>query len=857
MLPTVFLSLSGVDEKFVENVYRNLPDGLAYFYPKSFANGENLIQAMEEKVADSRVFVLFASRSSLESVWVNFEIERARLEKIRNSKFKYLVFPVGPDVDHRGLPEWMREGWVGTAGHSAKDIARYLRGVLAGIAEQSGTVVPPLGRGGAVDIARREFQSATFTNKSAPNVFVFSGHPGIGRRTLERILLSAIFPAYPDITLGPEFDLPPHADLRDLYRAVREELEDHFSLSAFEDALAKFNESSPDEQAEEILFSLQHFADLGQATTFVVGHGLHEDRGDLKPWATTLLEVASRHEKSKVCLVCSRQLKFRDLRALPNVQQVEVGPLDDADTKTMILETVPIFGGEPQLPNESVIKAIGGHATVARAVARLIALRGPAVVDGDVKQLHDIQEEILSESLSFENLSEVERDILSVLSWIPKLHSAMLSDVITKHCGIDRQNLSEVLEYLIAGCLVQISGANYLISAPIRGMFRRKHGYGSEELRTVFAAHLRNAWEAAVADDELRGELFDAFIYMTALEGGSLPKEFKNLLLPSTLQDVVRDAYDRRFTDERALERVVTWGTAAIDMKMDENTREEILSYLLRAQVRLQQVGPATDVLGLIKDRGYRSAAYLEAFLIRITGGDIATAVTLLREARKIGKYRRSVIADLAICLKLLGRWPDLATLLEEESQLVDENPVLLDIKIGMLIAAGEFKVADREISRLRAMPFDDGRADCRTATILMNRDRDFGRAFDLLSTVLSKQTRGALGVRRLRALAAARGKRFSDARRDSGYLRSRPGGEGTYYRIESEIKLAQGDYEGAKEALHEVRSQHVQDRLLQARILEAEGNDLRTPFDQRGNLLNEAAAIRGANRAVDEYDFG
>lgn len=855
MLPTVFLSLSGVDVNFVGNVERNIPPGMAYFYPKSFDNGENLISAMEERVAESRIFVLFASRASVDSVWVKFEIERARLNKIQNPAFKCFVFPVEPSVDRAKLPTWMREAWIPSAGHTAKDIARYLRGVLASMVELSGTILPPLGRGSLIDKARREYQNATYTNKTAPGLFLFAGHAGIGRRTVKRLLIPTLFPTRPEMNYGPEFELPPHADLGDIYRAVRQELEDHFSIKEFRSAFAAFNEASIDEQVNEILRSMCHFADLGQTVTIVIGLSLYEDRGELKPWAAALLSAAAQYDQLRICLISVRKLKFKDLRPLQNVQQIDVEQLDAQDIRTLILETIPIFGGAPALPNDTVIQSIGGHPTVARTVARLIAHGGPMVVDGDPKQLYDIQEEILAESLSFDRLKPIERDILSILSWVPQLNGRMMSKIIECHHGIKQEEMVDTIEFLIAGCLMQISGANYLISAPIRGMFRRKHGYGSTELRTVFASFLKAEWDTAVKNDELRAELLDALIYMTALEGGTLPKEFKGLLLPSTLQDLVRDAYDRRHVDDHALDRVVTWGMPAIDMKMDENTREEILSYLLRALVRLGS--PDADrVLGIIKDRGFRSSAYLEAFRLRLSGGDLNDAVLLLREARKIGKYMNSVIADLAICLKLLGRWPDLYALLQEETHRVDRNPVLLDIKIGILVAAGQFPEAEREIGRLRAMPFDDGRADCRESTILMNRDQDFEAAYQLLTNVLNRQTRGALGVRRLRALAAARGKRYDEARRDAAQLRPMQGGEDTYQRIEAEIKLAQKDYEGAEASRQKIRFETVQDRLLGARILEAKGLDVRTPLNKRQSLLDEAATIRQANRSVDEYDF-
>ena len=178
MLPTVFLSLSGVNVEFVSNVHSNLPSGLGYFYKKSFANGERLIEAMEARIEQTQIFVLFASRAALDSWAVQFEIDRARLASIRRPGFKCLVFPVSPDVKFSDLPSWMQEFWVAGVGQTARDIARYLRGILAQIAQASDTSLIPLGRGALVDRYRGEFYSASLTAKVAPNVFVFAGHSG-------------------------------------------------------------------------------------------------------------------------------------------------------------------------------------------------------------------------------------------------------------------------------------------------------------------------------------------------------------------------------------------------------------------------------------------------------------------------------------------------------------------------------------------------------------------------------------------------------------------------------------------------------------------------------------------------------
>ena len=92
MLPTVFLSLAGDDEPFVRRVQEFLPDGLAYFYPRSFVNGEQPLSAMEDRVGKATMFALFASKN-VSSCWVGVEIDRARVVKIKNPKMRVLVLP--------------------------------------------------------------------------------------------------------------------------------------------------------------------------------------------------------------------------------------------------------------------------------------------------------------------------------------------------------------------------------------------------------------------------------------------------------------------------------------------------------------------------------------------------------------------------------------------------------------------------------------------------------------------------------------------------------------------------------------------------------------------------------------------
>lgn len=264
MLPTVFLSLEGGDQDFVARVRRFLPDGLAYFYPRSFLNGEELISAMEERVGQATMFVLFSSRKALASPWVGFEIDRARVAKIKDPKFRILVIPVDSAVTHADLPVWMRDYWVGRVGEGPREIARYIRKALVTgpLSHLPGAQV--LGRGGLIDTAVNSIHDVVLRTEQTPNVLVLAGPLGIGRRTFNRRLLTQAFPASPELVFGPEFVLPQFADLADIYRALRQEVETDLPLHSIGEDLRAFSEAALPDQAQEVGRRLAHFAELGQ-----------------------------------------------------------------------------------------------------------------------------------------------------------------------------------------------------------------------------------------------------------------------------------------------------------------------------------------------------------------------------------------------------------------------------------------------------------------------------------------------------------------------------------------------------------------------------------------------------------------
>ncbi|HZK99060.1 MAG TPA: TIR domain-containing protein [Caulobacteraceae bacterium] len=854
MLPTVFLSLEGADANFVTQVQRFLPDGLAHFYPRSFGNGEELVAAMEARVGHATMFALFASKKSVASFWVGFEIDQARIAKIKDPKFRIVVVPIDREVTHADLPAWMRNYWVARVGDGPREIARYIRRTLISgpLSHLPGSQV--YGRGALVDSAVGMVGEVVLRTEQTPNVLVLAGNAGIGRRTFNRKFLTAAFPGSPELSFGPEFLLPQFADLADLYRALRQEIETDLPLSSIAGDLSAFGAAPVEAQAEEVTRRLSHFADLGQAITVITGNGIFEDKGYLKRWVPELFRQLADDRRIKLVAVTNRLLHENELRAHPNVLQVSIPPLREADIRTLMIGSATALGVKPELPANEVIRTIGGHPGIARATAALVARKGPEVVNSDPSDLFALQEDVLGEALDFANLSEMEKDVLSVLSWVPQISGSTLKRVILDRHQVKPEDFAETVSGLILACLVEVSGSNYLITGPVRSLFRRLHGYGSRELMTAFSAALRQEWELAKRDDELRAELLDALAYMAAIEGGTLPPEFRALLLPSTLQEVVRETYDRGHDDPDALRRVVAWGMPAMTMGMDETTREEILSYVVRAHTRLGDHRAAEEVLDFFDRRTYRSRFYLRAFYVRLHKGDHRAAIALLLKARDVGKYIKQVVGDLGRCYQRLGMWKELHALVQDQEQHIGRNPVLLDVQIGMLIAQVDFVGAERAIRTLRSLARQSVYADGRVAMLMMRRDQNFSGAQSMLTDMLQRGAGGQAYIRKLRAVAAASAGDIHTARDDADFLKARGGNSGVH-GIEARIRLAQHDFDGAERELGKGGQLSAPDELLRARILEARASDPSTPFANREELRREARMLRAENRMLDEYE--
>ncbi len=851
----VFLSLSYVDRDFVSQVRSQLPKGLAYFYEESFENGESLIAAMERAVSDSAVFALFASQEALKSTWVNFEIDQARLAHLQNQKHRILIFPTDPNVKVTDFPVWLRAHWIPRAGMLPADIARYITTVLLepnyGLSSAAPRII---GRGKAIDDLQQLVAEKITRTKASPNVFFLFGFRGIGRRTFASYFMRTAMSADANLPYGPSIILSPQSDLADVHSALRNELSPMIDAAAAlreAEAFAKLNLA---DQIKEVVRLLSHYADLGQAVALASAGGFFEDNGDPKNWLLPLLSAIP--PALKLFLISNRQLPPVAADRMPNIVQVRVNELDEKDVRTLMTFTAERLGLSDFSISDQLVRAIGGHADVANAAVRLVSIKGRHILERDPRQLFNIQNAILGENIEGGALTDLQRKILMLLSWVPHLNAELLERILVSD-GAATDQIIEAIENLMAGCLLIVSGSTYTISPAIRIMFRR-FNLTPPRLLKLFAQELSNEWNKARENGLFRIDLFESFVFMIALEGKTLPKELLPLLTSGTLFEVVRDTYARGKdeADKEALEKVITWGLVAEDMLMSEAAREDILSVVARAQIRLGQFGEADKTLEFMRSKHYRSVPFLLGHSLR-RQGKFEKAIEFLVEAvRDDRKFNRSAVHELALAYKKSSRLNDLRKLLADYGGLIADSALFADFQIGIDLARSDLVAAEAGIERLRLLPDDDGKSDIRFAQLLMRR-RQYMGAKDLLNMLLENTQGNRLRLRSLRATCAAYDRDFDLARRDIEFIRNFPSWQNVAVRLEATLLVEQNQPIAARKIIDGLSQKSAEDLILYARALDVQADLPETTIPERQELHTQATKLREQNNFALEYDYG
>ena len=698
----LYLAHASQDKPFVDRVALQLGRHRVVYDKWTFKAGDSLLEAMQQGLDDSDVFVLFASLRSLHSVWTNYEIDEAEWRLAIGGLRNTTTVILRGELDVKDLPSWLTQTLVITSSNP-KHTARALIGEAARNDDQSPTKF----------FMGRERELYEMASKLAPidtpppRVVVMHGLQGVGRRTLLRRAASD----YLSLNTLVEVDLLENEGLTELYIKLSDEAKGFETRSDLAQEIAAFTELDSARQAEEVakLLSL-----MSMNSESVLVHDRGALLNELGQYNEDSIRLMSALEEYEGVYLFIAQRRRPDLIGFPSPVPLalhQAAPLA-LNAIEQLLQNYLKRADVRSQPNEirELAEYMGGYPPAVDLAVTLVKQYGLAVILADKTILVGFLSRTFADALKKIALPKHGSAILKILA----AFSYLPLDAISAAVGVQPENLAADLRALMDENLVGVSDAgHYAVSPPVvRGVetvFGRPTTADYEFLGT-YLREVHWAPEAPLPDLDV----IDATLVSIARSDSTALDEFGDVILPSMIERYAEQCYHNKdWTTAKSLAQ------RALDA---DSNRHRARRILFQAYVRESEWPQAESVLQDIQANNRKDRFYLEGFMLW-KRGDLNGAVTAFEDAAKSGHRSPSVQRDRAHCLFRLGRISEAWDAVRQADQHFGENRFVLDLAAQIAIAKREYSAAAGYIDRLERLDYPENVAH-RRATLLIGQGR-------------------------------------------------------------------------------------------------------------------------------------
>lgn len=661
-----FLSHSSRDAEFVQAVADELGRQYTWLYTQQFATGDEFLEGMERGLRESGVFVLFASRAALESVFVAFEITEARHREIVRSLDRVLVFLLEPDLSQMDLPKWLRRSQA-THASAPKPVARTIRDALDEVARSRQKA---LFVGRSSEVRALEGQLFPTDGSSAPRVMVLVGLPGVGRRTLaERVArdhwsLKRLVQVKIESGDAVGDVATKLADLYSAYNTVA-------GLRAIAGEIALESDDILRSRIEEYLRTAVRLQEL---PVFVDAGGLLGNDGEPSDSMNLLLDLARLRLDLYVAFVSSRRPRLDGLSQSTVAVVSDVHSLSNTETRQLI----SALGIREQLVLAPTIvtalaDAAAGYPPAAYHAIELVRTYGGEVVANDRARLIASRMAPLGLYLSGLQLGDGERGILRVLASSSPLPFAVLGSALS----LSPEQLGTATARLIDACLVvPDEDTKYEIAEPIKDIVAREFGASSKNEFALVADAL-DEYIKTLESDVPRLDLARVLYRALVLAGDEKNRE-SAFALASDLVSSAERLYHRR--DYR---RAVEYARQALEVRPKNF---EARSTLTRALIKLGEFEQAAQSIEFLRRAGHlRESAFLTGFRERHKG-HARDAIRAYETALERGFSGLAIHRELAQCYLALGDVDEAQQHIDQAMRNRPDNRFIIDLQIQIAV---------------------------------------------------------------------------------------------------------------------------------------------------------------------------
>ena len=703
-----FLSHSFVDKDIVRKIKNKLQRFWTYFDEDCFMPGEDFRNAIIERLSDTNLFVLFVSRSSLASSWVQFEIDEAYWQTVQRNNITFLVLAL-EEILPTELPTWMRRAKFGQV-RTVQLAAQQIKQLLMSSIPMHSTVY-----------MGREKDTANFYSSIAqyedhiPNVFAISGLSGIGRRTFAKNILAQRF-ALPYVAL---FEIDEAEGLVELYRKLLDDNMNMWSQEEIEAYYKEFLSASFEDRVVEVARNLSLYTHA-QTCPILIDNGemLGED-GYYKDEFIELLRVFSNQYPDCYITVIHMRLPKLLYKDQKLVHVVRLHALDATSCYTLFAsllkqQSIPI-NDDNQV--REIAGYLEGYPPAINNAVRECALEGVDLVCSDKRSLVDFQERIFKKFLDNIQLTKMDEDVLTAILNM----NGICIDFITTVLQTKQDDIAVSLRRSHDYNIIELrSDGTYSIAPPMKISIERKlHRYSKNEFSEIAKRLIKEYW---VPEKGIPFALIDSIIYAVLRSGQEDDLEkFKNYLLPSHLLKAAKKA-----NQDRDWLMTETYARKALELDPDLTDAKSLLFMALVRQETSRNWERTTEeensILDYLRGKNYKGVYYLEGFRL-LKRRKYEEAIKRFTLAIQAGDNSIPTYRDLAECYYQTNQ---VAEAQREIDVVVKDrkinNPFILDLAAKIAIGSGEFNEAEAYLDKQELVDRPENVAH-RRATYCVKKD--------------------------------------------------------------------------------------------------------------------------------------
>lgn len=667
-----FLSHSSKDKEIVSQVAKELGRQDCVFDKKTFSNGDEFIKAIEAGLNESSIFVFFASKSSLESIWVNFEQEEARFNKIKGQIKTTLVYIIDSDLDFNNIPNWLTRAKISrnnVPNSIARDIKNNITEQLRKRQEQYF-----IGRSNERD----KIQNALVPTDGSPHprAIILGGLLSIGRRTL----IKKIVPDILQLKKFIEIVISEGDTLQDICFLLADYIEPYSTEDGLTRIKNEIQTLSDEDALDKIIYYLSSFVLYNQELViFVDNDGILDSDGYLTESIELILKNLNLYDDAYLFLVMTR-------RPQNYLEQpfIYIPPLSSDDTKKLLARLANqknIDLSRSEL--DELAEYVNGYPLAVHFAIEQAENYGVDILLKDKTKLVEFQTKAFLGYLNNQKLSATDREILQLLS----SYSPLPLTVIEKVLNTGMNDLSNFIIKLIDLSLVLVNTEGYYeISPPIKRPSLSIVGNLPSPLHERVADTLSEFLSDSEENRKL--SLYRVLFFASKRAG----QNRKTISLISDLIRLVEDMYhSKRYSD------AITWGYEAVKQKPKSKAQEFLIKALIReerwedAEAQLQIYESVTNA---------KNASFLRGFLFR-RQSNISSAIKYFERSKKLGRNDVALNRELGLCYFLNGEIAKAYTTIREAIERQKDNNYLWDILAQMALKTGDKKALDEALSHL------------------------------------------------------------------------------------------------------------------------------------------------------------